>query len=336
MRTLILLALALALVGAAAAFDLGSVRPLKPFIAYPENVPDPAVLRQGGDTIAQATPIVVGSALDGTTTGFINDYDEVCPYTGGMAPDVVYTFTPEANIGVTVDMYGSAYDTKIYIYDEDLGLIACNDDYYPDYTSRVEDVPVVGGAPYYLVIDGYGSDNGIYHGYIEEYVPCALDCPAGAQLEGEPPLVDDYVDALNGGCGSNPVNFQAITSPVFCATSGYYQSSGSPARDTDWFHIIMPAGGVLEVTGNAEEYMNMFELGPQDCNSVEVIQTAWLIPCQPATMTITGPGGSLVWFWCGPQNFWEGNTYEFDYVLFVDTEVAVENHSWTDVKGLFD
>jgi len=336
MRTLLACLLALTLAGSALAVDLGSARPAKPTIDQPASVPIPDLIRQGGDTIAQAVPLVIGDTLDGTTTGYTDDYDEMCPY-GGNAPDVVYTFTPAADQAITVDLYGSAYDTKVYIYDQDLTLIACNDDYYSDYTSRLENVPVVAGVQYFLIIDGYGTSNGVYTGYTEEFVPCVLECPAGAQLEGEPPISDGYEDNWKAGCGGYPEPlFQVITSPVFCGRSGYYQVSGADYRDTDWFHITIPAGGVLEITGDAEEAMYMFELGPQDCNEADVLQTALIGPCNPATMTIAGPAGSLVWFWCGPTQFWHGATYEFDYVLLLNTEVPVENHSWTGVKSLFD
>ena len=33
-------------------------------------------------------------------------------------------------------------------------------------------------------------------------MPCVIECPAGAELEGEPPLMDGYVDSWNGGCNS--------------------------------------------------------------------------------------------------------------------------------------
>jgi len=336
MRKLLAFALMLTLVGSAMAIDLGNERPAKPEVNWPENIPNPE--RQGGDTILSAVPIVIGGTLNGTTSGYVNDYDAVCPYSGSTAPDVVYTFTPAANIAITVDMYGSAYDTKIYIWDQNLSLVACNDDFYSDYTSRLENIAVVAGVQYYLIIDGYGSANGVYTGYTEEFTPCILDCPAGAELEGEPTLVDGYVDNWNGGCNTSPAYpFQPITQGVFCGKTGYYLgASGASSRDTDWFHINIPSGGVLEVTGDAEEATYTFELGPQDCSQVAVVQNVPIGPCTPATMTIVGPAGSLVWYWVGPQHFWEGTTYEYDYVLWLNIVTPVENHSWTNVKSLFN
>jgi hypothetical protein len=325
----------LALVGSAMAFDLGNQAPDKPAINVPENIPNPD--RQGGDTILDAVmvtlPVVNGT---GTTAGYVNDYDEVCPYTGSTSPDVVYTFVAGTSTGVDVDMFGSAYDTKIYIYDENLALVACNDDFYSDYTSKLENVPVVAGVQYYVVVDGYGGDFGQYLINIDEFVPCELPCPPGGVLEGEPPLVNDYVDSWNGGCNTDQVNppFQWITSTVFCGVSGWYLFQGSQYRDTDWFWMNIPAGGVLEIVGDAEFATYMFELGPQSCGSVGVIQNVGIGPCVEGTMTITGAAGSLVWFWVGPQTF--DGTGEYDYVLVTNLIIPTENHSWTGVKSLFN
>jgi hypothetical protein len=82
----------------------------------------------------------------------------------------------------------------------------------------------------------------------------------------------------------------------------------------------------------------MFELGPQDCGSVGVLQNVQVGPCTPGTMTIYGEAGSVVWVWTGPTAFDSPDgtyPYEFDYVLHLNLPVAVEDHSWSQVKGLF-
>lgn len=99
----------------------------------------------------------------GATCDNIDDYDEVCPHSGSTSPDVVYSFEIYSYQLITFDLCGSSYDTKIYIYDEDLNLLACNDDYYFDsncgfYTSYVEFWWEEPAATIYIVIDGYGGD----------------------------------------------------------------------------------------------------------------------------------------------------------------------------------
>ena len=77
----------------------------------------------------------------------------------------------------------------------------------------------------------------------------ALDLVAGrvaggrrAQLEGEPELVEGYVDAHNGGCGSpefgNP--FQQINEPEFCGTACHSVIRALRRFDTSAAHRDTP------------------------------------------------------------------------------------------------
>jgi len=253
--------------------------------------------------------------------------------------------TPAEDVVVDIDLCYSSYDTKLYVYDENLNLVGCNDDFHfgaPCFTfsSKLENVAMSAGMTYYVIVDGYGAAAGAYQMDIGTFEPCVIECPVGAQLENEPPLADGYQDAWNGGCNSpefgNP--FQVIDSPVFCGVSGWYiGASGGETRDTDWFHITIPDGGVLEVVGDAEFATYMFELFPQDCGSVGVVQNVIIGPCNEASMTIVGAPGSLVWFWVGPTTF-SGPVNEFNYLLNLNIgdPIAVENHSWTGVKSLFN
>jgi len=119
MRYQALLVALLALTSTTVAFDLGNQPPADP-------------PRQGGDTIEDAIPITI----PGTTDGYTNDYDEACPFIGTTAPDVVYTVTPAADIAVDIDLCYSSYDTKLYVYDENLNLIACTTTSTPAPTPR--------------------------------------------------------------------------------------------------------------------------------------------------------------------------------------------------------
>jgi len=335
MRKLLAFALVLSLAATAMAYDITDIsKGDKPVIQYPENVPGG---RQGGDTILDAVmvaiPVVNGT---GTTAGYNDDYDEVCPYTGSTSPDVVYTFTPDMNGGLNIDMLGSAYDTKIYVYDQDLNLVACNDDFYTDYTSFLENVPVVMGVQYFLVVDGYGGDFGDYLVNIDWFVPCELPCPDGAEIEGEPTIVDGYVDNFNGGCNSTPVVYSQITQPAYCGKLGYYISAdGFNSRDLDWHEVVIPVGGVLEMVGDATEAMNFYEI-EGTCDNLTIQNGGVAGPCNEFVLTITGTAGSTARVLCGPTHFWEGTTYEYDYVVISNIGTATEESSWTGVKALFE
>ncbi|MFH1336624.1 MAG: hypothetical protein ABII96_08925, partial [Candidatus Zixiibacteriota bacterium] len=206
--------------------------------------------KQGGETCASATVISsLPYSVTGTTGGYTNDYDEVCPYTGSTAPDVVYSYTPSSNITVDIDLYGSYYDTKVYVYQgtcENAYLVACNDDYYSDYTSAIFGLSLSAGYTYYIVVDGYGTSYGDYVFLLSEHQDCDVICPPEGIQEGEPVCVDEYVDNYNGGCNSNPVVFQTIDcNTTICGTSGTYLYTGLNYRDTDWFRVVITSPTTL-------------------------------------------------------------------------------------------
>jgi hypothetical protein len=339
------------MVGIAAAADIGNQAPIKSTPVVPDNPVDPA--RQGGDNIFDAT--VIGGlpySDTGTTAGYLDDYDEICPYSGSTSPDVVYTYTAGATEAVNIDLCGSSYDTKLYVYDGGLALVACNDDFYFDavcgtYVSKLENVPFAAGQTYYIVIDGYGGSFGNYILDIQGFEPCVVDCPAGGYPENEPPLADGYVDNWNGGCNTPGFPFQNLAADnlgnlTLCGVSGWYiGGSGGSYRDTDWFIAVMGPGGVIDMTMDAEYATYFFELFPQDCGAVGVVQSPIAGPCLEAYMTISGyTPGAAVWVWAGPTVFASPDgTNMYDYVIWftgLEPDVATENTSWSNVKALFE
>jgi hypothetical protein len=351
MRTLFTLAVLLTLTTTATAQNLGSRAPAKVPQSYPENIPDP--VRQGGDTVANATVIYSVPYNDsGTTVGYTNDYDEACPYPGATAPDVVYKYVANSTFHANIDLCGSAYDTKVYIYDGGLNLIACNDDFYFGapcgmYVSKIENAQLVAGTTYYIVIDGYGAASGAYEfdfmGFMD---PCYQPFP---DTEGEPPLVDGYVDTYNGGCNTPPdFPFQAIVGDAngdafLGGESGWYTVDGASHRDTDWFVLTMGPQGTIEVTACAMGVTYIFELGPQDCGAVGVIQLASTNYWEEGSLTISGYDHlAPVWFWVGPDTFsppdWPDTPYGYN-IWFSGLEpgvVTTEATTWSRVKALYD
>jgi len=111
-------------------------------------------------------------AVTGTTTTFTHNYNEVCPFTGGTARDVVYAYTPANNEVVNISLCNTAtnYDSKLYVYQSTCPgtVVGCNDDicstpsYSSPYVSRLDGVALTGGVTYYIIIDGYGSASGTY------------------------------------------------------------------------------------------------------------------------------------------------------------------------------
>ncbi len=353
MRVFTLVALVVGFAGMACAGDLGNRIPPKPFATAPANVP--RAERQAGDTIASATVIPALPYFDsGTTIGYTNDYDAVCPYTGSSSPDVCYRYTASSIMSISIDLCGSDYDTKVYVYDSEMNLIACNDDYYTDqycgiYVSRLDNVILSPGETYAIIVDGYGGDAGNYVFQIPIICgPCIVPCPAGNVAEGEPPLVDGYVDLHNGGCNTPPdYPLQAITGDlngerIFCGVGGWYDFGGADYRDTDWFVLTMGEGGVIDVTIDAEQSVIAFELGPQDCDAVGVLQSVTAGPCMDAYLTITGyQPEQVVWLWVGSTVFTApaGAEPMFDYVIWLSGlspgGVMTERTLWGSLKALY-
>jgi len=358
MRKVIVLLVILTIAATAMAQDLGSTRdiPTKntPNIQYTP----PAETRQGGDTIGSATPIPGLPFFDtGTTFGFMNDYDEACPYSGSTSPDVVYSFTPGADVTVTVDLCGSGYDTKTYIYDAGMGLVACNDDFYFDavcgtYVSKIEAAFLTGGATYYIIVDGYGGDSGDYVLNVSGFEPCVVTCPVDAVAEGEPPLGDGYDDEYNSGCNGLLGNFQVIdwtndedgVAPYdgyawLCGKSGWHlNSAGGEVRDTDWFSLTALSTGMMEFTVESEQPCHMFKLSPLDCGTVGVELQEYPACGMPTTLTFPVTAGEEIWLWVGPSTF-TGPVTEFTYFMTVSNNtfdtVPNEDMNWGQVKSLF-
>ena len=343
MRHLVVFVMMLCMVGVAFGADIGNVLPEKGDSHI--NQAEGSNPRQGGDTVFDATAIGGLPFSDaGTTAGYADDYTEACPYTGSTSPDVVYSLVGTGG-AVDVDLCGSSYDTKVFMYDEGLNLVACNDDFYFDdvcgvYVSKLEGV-VLGDGTYYIVIDGYGGDFGDYLLNVEGFSPCVVECPDGAVLEGEPPLMDGYVDMYNGGCNTdavNPLDFTQVLSPGdFCGIAGWYDGT---TRDTDWFVITLSEYGYVTWTCDAEQPTYMFELlNMPDCPNVAVGQLFTAGPCLPAVMTVYGAPGSDVFLWAGPTTYsapggFIGN--EYDYVCNFDTGVvATEDATWSQLKSMY-
>jgi len=350
MRKLLALALMLTLVGMASAADLGNRMPVKSDSPVPENIVNPD--RQGGDTIFDATVIPAVPYNDtGTTAGYVDDYDEACPYTGSTSPDVVYTITPASAIAVDIDLCGSDYDTKLYVYDAALTQVACNDDFYFDdvcgvYVSKLENVALNAGEQYYIVIDGYGGNFGNYVLEVIGYEPCVVECPDGGFDEGEPPIVNDYEDHYNGGCNTEPNIFQELTADdmgnlVLCGQTGIYSYFGSTYRDTDWFLAQAGSEGGCDFTFDAEYSLQFYEIATGvDCAAPGIGVSATAGPCFPTDMTVGGyaPDANMV-LWFGPADFGTPPG-EWDYVVWFSNLapgiVATDNTSWSSLKALYE
>jgi hypothetical protein len=331
-----------------------------------KNVPikvyeNPDTPTQGGDNIGSAVPIPsLPYYTTGTTAGFIDDYDVACTYTGSTSPDVVYSYVPGTDQIVVVDLCGSGYDTKVYILDVAMNVIACNDDYYfadvpcGYYVSKIDGAALTAGITYYIVVDGYGGDFGDYIFNMTEFEICEIVCDPDAVVEGEPHLFNGYEDTFNSGCnddyglfpfsivnwindddGLPPYNDQAW----ICGTSGWHLSpTGGETRDTDWYSIIARENGIMEFTVESEFPTYIFKLAPLDCAIVDVELQGAPDCGLPATLTFPVTAGEEIWLWVGPTTF-TGPVTEFKYTMSVSNVDYVvipnEDRGWGEIKALY-
>ncbi len=118
---------------------------------------------QGGENISSAMSIISLPFSDnGTTEGYLDDYDVAYPFTSS-SPDVVYSFVPDENTLLDISLCrNSTYDTKLYVFKNSPDtVVAVNDDAFNS-LSMVSNVPVATGNTYYIVVDGSRDQSGTY------------------------------------------------------------------------------------------------------------------------------------------------------------------------------
>jgi hypothetical protein len=293
MRLAILaLAIVFAITACAAANPASLTNVLQPKQSVPVTPPPSKGPMQGGDTIASATLIAALPYDDtGTTVGYTNDYDEACPYTGSISPDVVYVYTPTATELLDIYTCDSGYDTKVFVYENAYtpsAPYACNDDDYDwcavsNYRSWINDMWAFAGNTYYIVVDGYGGASGAYEFHVRSVAPpqvCdPLFCPPGAIVNGEPTCYDGYADTYNGGCNdvTTPYSFEAFAlNTTVCGESGNYTDNSQ--RDMDWFHFT-PTSNVTVNFCLCSDFAGRIWIGTIDCaTGVNVLQSTATTP----------------------------------------------------------
>jgi hypothetical protein len=300
----------------------------------------------GGETCATATVIGALPYTDsGTTAGAVNDYDEVCPYTGSTSPDVVYSYTPASNTSVSISLCtpgtSTDYDTKLYVYQGSCpGTVtgcsddACSSPLYSSYVSELGNIALTGGTTYYFVVDGYGGASGNYTIYVEEFITQNCPCPPGSDLyEGtiDPTCGNPGASDPSGGCNTNPNDPGPYMVPIscnttICGTTSTFTDAGTDSRDTDWFELNLPQADTIRVTLTSAANLYLFDLsGEYNCGGVGVAQT-YTEPGNCAgsgEMVISGVAGPN-WIWVGPTTFGAaaGITCPTEYILTVDCDVV--------------
>jgi hypothetical protein len=298
--------------------------------------------REGGENFGSA--VAIGSLPYNDTGATCDNADDITlPCAASAAPEVVYSYTPGSNGSINVSLCGSGYDCALGIYDAAQINIACNDDFC-GLQSQIDNINVVGGQTYYIVVDGFSTNCGSYVISVTENVPCLLECPAGAQLEGEPDCFDGYFDSYNGGCNSvgwTNICPQDGDTAVLCGKSGTYLYQGFSYRDTDWF-LLEACGGQVCATWRGEFPIQAILIFGPSC-PVSQYDLATGGPCQDVTLcrNLTGE----FWLWAGASQFNGipcGSDYQIEVSGICDipgvdcgTPDPVESKSWGAIKNLY-
>jgi hypothetical protein len=313
------------------------------------NVPNPPEVMVGGENCGNATPLGVPGVSSGNTCSRANDYDEACPYTGSTSGDEVYVISGVSGL-VTIDLCNSAYDTKVYVYQDSCPgtLVACNDDACDDpsgnpFRSIVSCVNLNASSTYYIVVDGYFGDCGSYNLSTSFSTGCAgscnpENCPPGAIFEGEPVCGPNYVDAFNGGCNSSPNLFSGIPCDTkVCGASGTYTFNGLSYRDTDWYAFNLPVARSVTATLCASFSSQLAAIdGNIGCGFITIIcGSVFGTPGSSVSCTYSAPAGAN-WIFVATSSF-SGVPCGSPYVLdvFLECPNAAEITSWGEIKGLF-
>ncbi len=285
--------------------DLSNVATPKPQVGIAPT-PNQNIILQGGDNVSSPTVIASLPYSDnGTTVGYTNDYAGSCSSDNG-APDVVYSYAPAGNASINIELCGSSFDTRLYVFENSPSTeIACNDDDCA-LQSRLTDVSLTAGNTYYIVVDGYWVASGAYVINVTENLACDVVCPAASIPEGEPACGDDYVDATNGGCNSAPPVFGSIADgDTICGTSGTFILGGSDYRDTDWYLFTITEAKDIVTSVVAEFDVNFYliQMGNPDlCTGYTIVSNTNAAPCVTASIESTIQPGSYV-IWVGPSTY---------------------------------
>jgi len=342
--TILCLLLASVCAGSALAdgISLDRARPEKP-LGPPVDFDNPRVT---GDTIEDPFLIAeIPFTASGNTCNFSNDYDEICPYSGSTAPDVVFAFACENDRALRIDLCASTYDTKVYVYENDeFTLVACNDDAC-EYQSLIPSVVLDGGNTYYIVVDGYGSSCGDYALDVFDYIGCIIECPPGSIPEGEPECYENYDDQYNSGCGGTPPVFSVLEPScdpiVICGTTGVFQFDGYDYRDTDWYEINLDEMATICLSSNTEILGLMgFIDGRGGCEGATALDPYALIePCYGYFDLCHECGAGTWWIWWAPGD-WDpsfacGSVYWLEVTGYTGGSSPSEESTWGRLKGLF-
>lgn len=169
------------------------------------------------DDCANAIPIACGDVVSGNTSQATPDGAPFCG-TSNSAPGVWYKLPGNTGQLVTASLCGSAYDTKLSVYEGSCGNLICvggNDDAC-GFQSEIQ-FASTSGTDYYILVHGFGSSVGNF----DLAITCAI-----------PPANNDCANAIAVGLGSSTAGTTVDASTENISSCGV--SSTSPGVWYTW------------------------------------------------------------------------------------------------------
>ncbi|HEY3293972.1 MAG TPA: hypothetical protein VGL38_00885 [bacterium] len=270
-----------------------------------------------GETCANALPFTLDTPYNGTTVGFQDNYESVCPYSS-TSPDVVYSYTPSVDQLVTFSLCQGTtdYDTKLFVFAGscDGTPVGCNDDactapLFPNpYVSRVACLQLTAGTTYFIVVDGYGGESGNYT-LLGTACFCDIQEQAGdiAEVTEPWPIPNNFSqNDPDGGCNNRPGTplFQNIQcgETIFGKTFMYTDNiSGLLYRDTDWYRLVVNTTtyATWSVTGEDSLAAIIVKHVMDPCSTLSLTAAVSAGMCSTATVSACLlPGTYYMWVGC--------------------------------------
>lgn len=261
-----------------------------------------------GDTCEE--PFIITSLPfmeQGNTCLFEHDVSGNCASDGG-APDVVYAFVPAHDMLVNLSLCGSGYDTALYVFEYDCFSepYACNDDYCGT-QSQIDALLLYAETPYFIVVDGYGTNCGVYTLTItnacddgdlctQDVYDFALQTCVHTLLscDDENPFTDDTCDPMAGcmsSCGIDDLYEENDDFQTASPLSVWEQIEAISAYgDADFYSVSLPAGTTITATAAFTHAWGDIDMWLYDQNFQEIAYSLSETDTEEVTGTITVEG----------------------------------------------